>query len=268
MIPPIHERFQFNAEKCILCGSNKELTHDHIPPQSLNNKGVYTLNTYPDSTETKTAKNGVSFRTICKKCNNEEIQNLENLFLIPIANELKRYLKFGKFHSSLSKPISLWVNPKKLSKLIVGKILIMSMVDYDSIQSGIENNDISYWGELWEFYHNINNHDLVFDLWIHDSFHINLFSLVSIVLDLDLYRDPILTSILSFYPIGFMVFKQKNKNIPNISKLNYNIDTQEINLSFSDSKTPFFPLDISPNNGILLTDRSSNIYARKIKSKF
>ena len=104
---------------CNVCGQNVEkLTHEHIPPKSLGNKGrmstisseflfdvVQGKNDYRNSInkkyEIRYLKDGQTFKTVCEKCNNWSgiylVNDFNKVFFLIIQEYLKRGHKQGEY---------------------------------------------------------------------------------------------------------------------------------------------------------------------------
>jgi len=120
-------------DNCNICGKVEKLTWDHVPPKScFNNKKVEYNTFYDEVNNTKAmltgdelnrytiSQNGVMYRSLCDKCNND-------LLGAKYDKELECLTKFthSLLTSKLTLPsnISLSLNINKLSRSIVGHIL-------------------------------------------------------------------------------------------------------------------------------------------------
>lgn len=62
-------------DKCNICGQVSDLTWDHVPPKFCFNNGKVKYNSIlernEESSQSKISQNGIKYRSICSKCNND-----------------------------------------------------------------------------------------------------------------------------------------------------------------------------------------------------
>jgi len=121
------------VDKCNICGNIDELTWNHVPPKSCFNNKLVEYNTfYEDVINAKaiiagdklqrytTSQNGVKYRSLCGKCNND-------LLGAKYDPELERLTKFthNLVNSKITLPsnVNLSLKLNKLSRSIIGHIL-------------------------------------------------------------------------------------------------------------------------------------------------
>jgi len=112
---------------CNICGTHSLLTDDHIPPKGISRLGqvammdiVDLLSVQRPSKSTRYSQNGVKYRTLCKKCNNERLGLGYDPTLISLANDVRAFLE-----SSLHLPTEMHIptKPNRLVRSVVGHLL-------------------------------------------------------------------------------------------------------------------------------------------------
>lgn len=113
---------------CNICGIVGALTEDHVPPKGVSRLSqVVMLNIIdllnvekPQKKSGRISQNGVKFRTLCGKCNNERLGIHYDPTLISFTQEIRSYLE-----SALYLPPTILVSSKvnRLIRSIVGHLL-------------------------------------------------------------------------------------------------------------------------------------------------
>lgn len=71
---------QLQDSICNICLKNRKLTFDHVPPKCTGNKGTFEYISYYNDSLFRDrifigrSKDGIKYRTICSKCNNEKLK--------------------------------------------------------------------------------------------------------------------------------------------------------------------------------------------------
>ena len=72
--------------RCSLCGKFLPMTEEHVPPQSCNNRGrIEKVNLFPIKNSKEPfrnifiSQNGLKFKSLCQKCNNEIMGKLPDI---------------------------------------------------------------------------------------------------------------------------------------------------------------------------------------------
>ena len=199
---------------CLICGKHGRLSQDHVPP-----KGAITITKIEQrhivemvgvkATRVKgvTSPNGSKFKTICKECNNRHLGgNDDEVARVckSITEKVKEYFKFSNPPYSI---VHTKVNAKKFARAMVGHILAATSVE----ECKKEPEESSYMQPLKDFVLGNdtaieNSHDIYY--WFYPfNKHLSA-KCVSFSND----GDKALVSLLSFFPLAFMVTK-KNEGI-------------------------------------------------------
>ncbi|TGK83006.1 hypothetical protein EHQ19_08270 [Leptospira montravelensis] len=255
-----------NEGYCSLCDVYSKLTNDHVPPTSLGNKGKYLIYNLPDKSKSITALNGVKIKSVCYKCNNEILSEYDTE-LIYFAKAVKKFLTSERILLSPGKSHQVTINSNKIVKGIIGHLLAGS-VNLQSLKTENKNSDKkeNYFYKLRELYKKSEG-NFIIECYINNYSTINIFPLVSIALKLGDPNSISFFSILSFYPLGFMIVENKSKKkILKNEYLNVKLENQVIDLKLLSRKTPHFPIDSPPKEGFILMNSYANIAAEKVGS--
>lgn len=112
---------------CNICGTEGILTEDHIPPKGVSRLSQVVMLNIVDLLAVERPKkagrisqNGVKYRTLCAKCNNERLGLHYDPVLIQLAKDVRTYLE-----SALLLPSSMQVTVKqnRLVRCVVGHLL-------------------------------------------------------------------------------------------------------------------------------------------------
>lgn len=112
---------------CNICGNHGPLTEDHIPPKGVSRLGqmammniVDLLSVQRPSKSTRYFQNGVKYRTLCQKCNNELLGHEYDPTLVSACKDVRAYLESRLY---LPPEIQIQAKPNRLVRSIVGHIL-------------------------------------------------------------------------------------------------------------------------------------------------
>lgn len=118
---------------CVICSVYGELTHDHIPPKGSTKITAVEMRTLTQHISKETTKyreslNGVKFRTICQKCNNELLGHEYDPHLNQISKEVSSEIH-AVYESKMLPPpkLSVTVSPQRVARSIIGHVLASIM---------------------------------------------------------------------------------------------------------------------------------------------
>ncbi|MEG0892708.1 MAG: hypothetical protein RR998_05110 [Oscillospiraceae bacterium] len=190
-------------KKCNICGLEKPLSADHVPPKCCSNKGtinfyqLFQKNINPDKKPGQ-AQKGIYFKTICEKCNNELLGNQLDPFL---GNLQEQIINATSQCTSLSDDIFVNIQINKVCRSVIGHLLAAFPHYYDG---GIEPELRNYF--LTKSLRKIVGQHLY--LWINNE------KKVAISRNIGIAMDPVfdgsLISLLKFPGAAFML---SNKEI-------------------------------------------------------
>lgn len=112
---------------CNICGTPGPLTEDHIPPKGASRLSqvammniVDLLSVQRPNKSTRFSQDGVKYRTLCAKCNNERLGRGYDPTLISLTNDIRVYLE-----SALHLPAEMRIpiKPNRLVRCVVGHLL-------------------------------------------------------------------------------------------------------------------------------------------------
>lgn len=227
---------------CVICGVFGKLSQDHVPP-----KGSITISKVEQRhvTEMMGAKsanvkglmspNGSKFKTICGKCNNEHLG--KNDVEISRVNKLLTAKIKDHISTPINNYISVPVSPINYARAMVGHILSATSVEeckkpaietpyFDSLKEFVLGNDLAL----------DNSHDIYY--WFY-PFHMHISSKM-----VGFRNNGHLAclSLLSFYPIAFMVTKKSNGIFPpHARKLEFTDSNLTLDLNLQCTEFAEFP---------------------------
>jgi len=231
---------------CVICGEFGKLSQDHVPP-----KGSITISKTEQRHITemmgaKSAKvkglksqNGSKFKTICAKCNNEHLG--ENDYEISLVNKLLTTKIKDHISTPINNYIQVQVSAINYARAMIGHILSATSVEeckkpiiespyFDPLREFVLGNDLAL----------DNSHDIYY--WFYPfSMHIS-----SKMVGFRNNGHLACLSLLSFYPIAFMVTKKSNGIFPvHARKLQLTDSNLVLNLTshgFEFAEFPFIEL--------------------------
>lgn len=245
---------------CVICGLFGKLSKDHVPP-----KGCITItkteqrhvNEMMGAKSNKVkgleSPNGSKFKTICGKCNNEhlgrndgEIAKVNKLLTLEIKNNLST--------THINNHISVPVKAVNYSRAMIGHILSATSVEeckkaifespyFDALRKFVLGDDQAI----------ENTHDIYY--WFYPfSMHIS-----SKMVGFNNEGHTACLSLLSFYPIAFMV-TEKSKGIFPVHARKLELTDSNLTLDLSRDGFEFaeFPfIELKGNQFMALTDYQS-----------
>jgi hypothetical protein len=272
------ERIKITGPKfgyCSICAEYGVLTFDHIPP-----KGTITIRPveirslsqlfYDKKTKARISQNGVKFRTICNRCNNELLGRLYDPELIKFTNDISIFLR-ARINSNLDFPPKqkFEVKPQKLLRSIIGHILA------GFINKGPENKPVEapFPIALREYFlDNTKNipKKLKVYYWLYPSRNQVLmrgFGLISLK-----FNGAILGDLLKFFPIAYWLVWDLPKDIQinrpelSLSKTLSLEDKEEVTIDFKSIPNERWP-ENPGDDEIILTCDERTIYSVSRKKK-
>jgi len=110
---------------CNICGVKTKLTWDHVPPKCCNNRYSIKVNSWVnglplENSFEKQYQNGIRFRTLCEKCNNDLLGAKYDNELAEFTNQVTSIVT-----SSVISPavINVPVKVNRLARAICGHLL-------------------------------------------------------------------------------------------------------------------------------------------------
>lgn len=112
---------------CNICGTHGLLTEDHIPPKGASRlKQVEMINIVDllsverPKKSARFSQNGVSYYTLCGKCNNERLGHGYDPTLITLSKDIRVYLESALY---LPARMNVKTKPNRLIRSVVGHLL-------------------------------------------------------------------------------------------------------------------------------------------------
>ncbi len=188
--------------ECNICGEITCLTDDHVPPQGCGNcSPISSYKFFDVMAEIKPVSHirqrGITFRTLCSKCNNEILGGLYDKELIGVSDALATFLVSNTI---LPRIVELKCKPDMLSRAIIGHVLASKTYYEDRFTHELE---------MRRFFQNpqiIRPESLKLFIWPYPYGGIELIRDVFIK-DLSHSVDSLngLGSIIKFYPIAYAI---------------------------------------------------------------
>lgn len=122
--------------ECNICGSNERLTIDHTPPKGYARAVPVRITHVVDQVSAERAKrdqhpmksnDGVKYRTLCARCNNELLGGIYDPGLIELGSKLDALLTTGLYLPSTS---ILRIQPQKIMKAVLGHVCAQGIGRY------------------------------------------------------------------------------------------------------------------------------------------
>lgn len=245
---------------CVICGVFGKLSQDHVPPKgsiTITKTEQRHVNEMMGAKSNKVkglqSPNGSKFKTICGKCNNEhlgknddEIAKVNNLLTLEIKNHIST--------THINNHISVPVKAVNYSRAMIGHILSATSVEeckkpifespyFDALRQFVLGDDQAI----------ENTHDIYY--WFYPfSMHIS-----SKMVGFNNEGHLACLSLLSFYPIAFMV-TEKSKGIFPVHARKLELTDSNLTLDLSHHGFEFaeFPfIELKGNRFMALTDYQS-----------
>lgn len=120
--------------RCNVCGAHGPLTEDHIPPKGVSRLGQVAMMHVTDllsirrpNKSTRYSQNGVKYRTLCKRCNNERLGLGYDPALIEFTRQVRSYLDSALY---LPAQMSFRTQPNRLVRCIAGHLLAQGVGEH------------------------------------------------------------------------------------------------------------------------------------------
>ncbi len=194
--------------RCNICGEEGKLTEDHTPPKGCIKINLVDLhhiiehlNVEQPKSKGRLSQNGVKYRTLCSKCNNNLLGGEYDPSFISFVNMIGNYLK-SNIH--LPPVMHVTTKPQRVMRSLLGHMCAQGVNRYDkgSITEPIkeyfqdqskplpDNIKIYYWPFPY------SDHVMARDC---------------VLMDLRI-REPVVIWFLKFFPIGFLItFSESEK---------------------------------------------------------
>jgi hypothetical protein len=121
--------------RCNICGDFDTLTEDHVPPKGtvgISNRELIRLAKHLHVKEEKPRQmqDGVKFRTICPRCNNELLGLQFDPAIKQLCEEIALPLRVKKNHSlSIPSPYRVVTKPQLVARSVIGHLLAAHLRD-------------------------------------------------------------------------------------------------------------------------------------------
>lgn len=254
---------QKGSEKgyCRICGNLDSLTDDHIPPKNCGNSMPVFVENFGG--EKIISQNGAKFKTICGSCNNTILGSGPDKELARIQKEFRK--NYSKLIINPNSSINLKINPKLLSKSILGHLLALFVGDNPKQNLKIKPKHSEFSLELREFVLNgktPENIEIYYWFYPYDEIKINIF--FGYIPDIRYSNKKVMGSLFKFEPFAFLIVNKNGTNakLPH-GKLNLNSDEQFIKINLGQIIRKDYP-ERPGSKGVVILNSSSDI---KIKNK-
>jgi len=194
---------------CNICGSFGRLTKDHVPPKGVPGPSGFDLYRIQQATgafplgRARTFQNGVTFKTLCKGCNNDRLGGTYDRALVSFCRTVSAMLE-----SPLSLPskINVRLQPNLVCRAVIGHMLA---IDPGRIAAGtMEEPMKTYFLDS----HAVFPSDIHFFLWLYPSqrrVQVRGAGRTSISRGV----NPFVFSLLKFFPLAFMVTQYEGPEV-------------------------------------------------------
>lgn len=199
---------------CQICGFERKLSRDHVPPKKCNNLTDHDLSVLPLPSQYKIksqpSQGGTHFKTICEECNNGTLGTEYDPELIKLTNEITSTVSaIGQRIIPIRRVIYLNIKPQRIARSIIGHLLaaiytgevetgLIRSPMFDTLRYYFLNKDIPLPRGLNIYY------------WIYPS---RRQVIIKNCGKMTLYSsEPVLGGIIKFLPIGFWIVWEKPKD--------------------------------------------------------
>lgn len=188
--------------RCNICGKQRALTSDHVPPKGTNRFNRMQLHSIVDALDAppgargrgRPFQGGVKFRSVCLSCNRDVLGNKYDPELVKFSNDVSNYL-----HSPLDLPevASFKVKPGSIACAVLGHILAIGIEQFprtpklDSAADFVLNPELSIPEGIGIYY------------WLYPYWE--QISIRGCGVIVSWGKPPLVVSVLKFTPLAFMV---------------------------------------------------------------
>lgn len=264
--PYFFSRFRTQRQGyCSLCGNFSKLTDDHVPPQACGNSGVYDILDLQNPKFRMQALNGLKLRTICGGCNSEKLGRFDtSLSLFAIA-----FKKFLRQRDQFQLPGSHYIplSPREIVRSVVGHLLAAFHPPSGSIEEPKFSD--GYLQTLYSLFSGEFSLPHSVFVWSHPYSTIRLLPNLGLITDLENQNTIISCSVLSFYPVGFMVTSvQTIGNHSPLYRLRTDRDKDEVDANSLVQMAEGYPLENPPDMGGVLMLPGQSYWAVRTSGLF
>ena len=218
-----------------------------------------------DNKQTLRANNGVTFWSICAKCNNEGLGPLDFELSI-FAKHVSDYLKAKSLGLTFNNGYKISVPSKKIIQCIAGHILAAHDLP-SQFADKLNHFNYPYLTILHKLYDGENLPRVTIGVWIHNYATVNIYPSAGIT-SFGAKQPTSLLSTISFFPLGFMIIERRYapKEIP---FFRLRTDTQKMNIDLTKLKikSARYPYD-SLGNEIIALNHNHVYTAEKLLKIF
>ncbi|ADD67334.1 hypothetical protein Dacet_0536 [Denitrovibrio acetiphilus DSM 12809] len=253
-IRKLHEGSQHGF--CRLCGEEKDLSEDHIPPKCFGNKSPVKI--VSENGREFTSRNGLKFKTICRDCNSKLGRYDKELEVI--YNKLSVALNIPSLSS-----IIIEVSTHSLIKALIGHLLSLVFYSDDpknELKEPLQNH-FPIFESLRDYYINgkkLKNFDFYY--WFYPN---NTTKIIQYIYSAKLPNDNsvIAGHILKFHPIAFFILdKNTSTVVPKANKLDLSLIRNNLVIDMKHYPNINFP-EIPHDNFFVLYNNTKHIIAKK-----
>lgn len=254
---------QKGSEKgyCRICGNFDSLTDDHIPPKNCGNIMPVFVENFGG--EKIISQNGAKFKTICGSCNNAILGSGPDKELARIQKEFRK--NYSKLIINPNSSINLRINPKLLSKSILGHLLALFVGDNPKQNLKMKPKHSEFSLELRDFVLNgkiPENIEIYYWFYPYEEIKINIF--FGYIPDIQHSNMKVMGSLFKFEPFAFLIVNKHGSNAKlQHGKLNLSSDEQVIKINLRQKIRKDYP-ERPGSKGVVILNSSSDI---RIKNK-
>lgn len=220
---------------CNICGENKNLTEDHVPPKGvlkMRNVMLSQLATYGQNKKSRQFQQGVKFRSLCESCNSELLGSLYDPALVSLCNKVTNYLQAN---FALPSSTTFDSQPSLIIRSILGHILALGVLRepvgelYELAADLVLNPDMIIPNDLKVFY------------WLYPYQHQVSIRGCGITTHLGNGNPPLFAAVLKFIPLAFMIVYKPDPGyqFPHYNLVDYvALGNNQIPLDFKKNNLP------------------------------
>lgn len=199
----VNRRFITRGPKigtCNICGIYGDLTEDHTPPKGavrisqVEMRHLIDILSAEKPTKGRISQNGMKFRTLCARCNNELLGANYDLAFNRFTQNVNSYL-----HSKIELPSTMYIKgkPQKIARALFGHLCAVGINRYIETEQSVRMRD-------WFF-----NESCPFPDFIEIKYWIYPYQNQILIRDAGLrnlrVKDIAVFWLMKFYPLGFLV---------------------------------------------------------------
>ncbi|MBP6893108.1 MAG: hypothetical protein KBC94_01700 [Pseudacidovorax sp.] len=121
---------------CNICGAYEEMTEDHVPPKSCYRPSQMELRTiharvsvekFAGSPGPRKSQNGIKFKTLCRRCNNELLGLNYDPELVKFVNAISAFLRT---EITLPEEVGIEIRPQYFMRAVLGHLAAVGVDRY------------------------------------------------------------------------------------------------------------------------------------------